>query len=579
LGAAKGGGVPGQPPVSPPPPPVKQEFDGPASCDKDPPTPLPAANYKFSVIIDDSTPWRPALGDVKFKVVGSGFSDPNVDIVACMRWRVTPKAQGTPKPGQTPTSRLPADPVQTDGWFKSPSLRLAETAEQNTTAFVATVPNHFRQGPNGLIDRVFAQRLNDSSALGLVPLADFRVVAKTRDGSSWSYIDVPQSVGITFASNAFWFATILVLVAATLLWLFGTLRKVPGSRNVILKIISTRSGYASLSQLQILLWTFVVGWSAAYVLALSGNLIAMSNGTLVLLGISGLAVVGSKLQQATETSIGNPPPRQPEPAIALTALPLADKEMLLRWLPSSSGPRPDSYRIMVAEDANPTVQTVFSSNYRGISARIANLKPGTLYVFQVIAQNDAGDAQPPAECKGQTGTASVAGIGPVTGFGPTDKVKNTSAELAWTPFASAKNYKIQYRRRRSADNWSNAQPIGKTGALTWARLVGLDAKTLYDLRITASANATWVDGPQWTYASLTTDGPREPIWSDLIIAQDGTNEIDVSRVQMLFFTVVVALFVLLRVITSGTIPEIPEAFQILMGISNTVYLTSKLIRD
>jgi hypothetical protein len=46
---------------------------------------------------------------------------------------------------------------------------------------------------------------------------------------------------------------------------------------------------------------------------------------------------------------------------------------------------------------------------------------------------------------------------------------------------------------------------------------------------------------------------------------------------MLFFTVVVALFVGLRVLTSGTIPDIPEGFLLLMGISNGVYLTSKFI--
>ena len=48
---------------------------------------------------------------------------------------------------------------------------------------------------------------------------------------------------------------------------------------------------------------------------------------------------------------------------------------------------------------------------------------------------------------------------------------------------------------------------------------------------------------------------------------------------MLFFTVVTALFVAMKVLTSYQIPEIPEGFLLLLGISNSVYLTSKFIPD
>ena len=57
------------------------------------------------------------------------------------------------------------------------------------------------------------------------------------------------------------------------------------------------------------------------------------------------------------------------------------------------------------------------------------------------------------------------------------------------------------------------------------------------------------------------------------------NTIDIARVQMLFFTVVTALFVAMKVLTSYQIPEIPEGFLLLLGISNGVYLTSKFIPD
>jgi hypothetical protein len=40
--------------------------------------------------------------------------------------------------------------------------------------------------------------------------------------------------------------------------------------------------------------------------------------------------------------------------------------------------------------------------------------------------------------------------------------------------------------------------------------------------------------------------------------------------------VITALFVVMRVLTTYVIPEIPQGFQILMGISNAVYFGSKV---
>ena len=45
---------------------------------------------------------------------------------------------------------------------------------------------------------------------------------------------------------------------------------------------------------------------------------------------------------------------------------------------------------------------------------------------------------------------------------------------------------------------------------------------------------------------------------------------------MLYFTLVTAAFVVMRVLTTYVIPEIPQGFQILMGISNAVYFGSKV---
>jgi hypothetical protein len=67
----------------------------------------------------------------------------------------------------------------------------------------------------------------------------------------------------------------------------------PGSELAIAHHFDAKWGFASLSQLQILLWTFVVAASAVYVMSLSGQLIEITNTALVLLGIAGAAGIGA----------------------------------------------------------------------------------------------------------------------------------------------------------------------------------------------------------------------------------------------------------------------------------------------
>jgi hypothetical protein len=76
---------------------------------------------------------------------------------------------------------------------------------------------------------------------------------------------------------------------------------------------------------------------------------------------------------------------------------------------------------------------------------------------------------------------------------------------------------------------------------------------------------------------LTASTLRRPRWADLVINYNGTNEIDVTRMQMLFFTAVTALFVGLKIVSGYAIPEIPDGYLLLMGISNGVYLTAKFV--
>ena len=63
---------------------------------------------------------------------------------------------------------------------------------------------------------------------------------------------------------------------------------------------------------------------------------------------------------------------------------------------------------------------------------------------------------------------------------------------------------------------------------------------------------------------------------DAIRFRPASVEVDVARFQMLLFTLVTAAFVLMNVVTTYVIPEISPGFQTLMGISNGVYLGSKI---
>lgn len=100
----------------------------------------------------------------------------------------------------------------------------------------------------------------------------------------------------------------------------------------------------------------------------------------------------------------------------------------------------------------------------------------------------------------------------------------------------------------------------------------------------AAAKATRLAEAAKSRAAAWTNPPatQVPKWSDLVINEatndDGTvtREVDVTRFQMLMFTVITATFVLLNVITTYVIPEISTGFLTLMGISNGLYVGSKI---
>ena len=272
-------------------------------------------------------------------------------------------------------------------------------------------------------------------ALPLVPLADVRILAFNDKTLA---ANVATTIGISYRLFAVLFALGTVALALAVFWIVANYRlEHPGIKKASwpLRIISTPSGYASLSQLQIVLWTLVVAASAVYVMSLSGDLIQITDGTLVLLGIAGAAGIAAKVHNESQNS---------------------------------------------------------------------------------KAQSDADTAKKDAD----KATADAATAAPAQ-----QAAANQAAQDA-----AAKAQAAEVRAKNLVD-----PPINQT-----------------------------------------------PRWSDLLVTEsiraDGTvvREIDVARFQMLLFTLITAVFVLMSVLTTYVIPEIPTGFQTLMGISNGVYLGAKV---
>ena len=141
-----------------------------------------------------------------------------------------------------------------------------------------------------------------------MPVADMIVEVTPADGP---VVVIAIQVGVTNALVAWAVVAVVVLLVWAIMYSIAKHRQIEG-RNLLLRVISTQDGYASLSQLQIVLWTFVVGLSAIYVMTLSGNLISISDGTLTLLGIASGAALLARVPGAAGT-----------PAAPVTPVPVA----------------------------------------------------------------------------------------------------------------------------------------------------------------------------------------------------------------------------------------------------------------
>jgi hypothetical protein len=273
-----------------------------------------SAAVTFAVLGADGAPvgkdtvWQPLGGTISFSLKGNGLAD-KLPIV-CFAFH--------------------------GGAFQSAArvwLQSNDTAV-NTLVYNATLPSK-QAGPSQRFANFFT-----AARTGIVALSG-RIRVIVPDGKGAALTDVTERIGITSPIVSAILSLIAMVLAFTFALMVAESLNVPG--RGLLKVISTRAGVASLSQLQVILWTFVIGTGAIYVMAISGQLIDISNGTLILLGISGVATVGSKLQNAqSNQNMSAAPSAQQKPGqvVGLRTVGAADAtELVLAWSePTSGGP-------------------------------------------------------------------------------------------------------------------------------------------------------------------------------------------------------------------------------------------------
>jgi hypothetical protein len=364
-----------------------------------------------ALTLDRGSRWQPRGGELKMTLRTAEILPSDALLKVCLRW----KQEGDPSGGYTesPATRVIA---------LNPSDRQSIKVGSIVPDLLDAPARDEREAHSGNRAAVRGVREGFST----VPAVDVRLLiyrTDAKDGGVSVLYDLQTVAGVTnvVLASSLSLATVVVpliilaSIARATLPGFGV-----GPLRRFLLVVSTPKGYASLSQLQIVVWTMVVAAATVYVMVLSGELIEITPGTLTLLGIAGGSTVLSKLQSG--------------------------------W-----------------DDAKE-------------------------------------DKAAPPNAPGGAGEAAPGGA--------------------------------------QGQQVAPAQPA---------------------------------PGPT---IAVRAGGPR---YSDLVInyersaAGTAVADVDVTRVQMLLFTVVTAAFVVIQVATSFAIPEIPSGFLTLMGISNGVYLGGKLV--
>lgn len=524
----------------------------------------PDGNEELQVEQDSATHWQPVDGTVRFTIKGNDLSPGKFQVIGCFRWL-----------GE-----------QNSAWRSTEPLQVVNATKAGEITFGATVPESLidATSPDWLCDAVpsLGRRLTtfcggrlhgQYDGLGFVPVAQMRIIAQGT--GTWKALDFTMPVGVTHH----WIALTIAAFFTVLAW--WIVLKLARTRPAItggplIRVITNRNGYASLSQFQITLWTFAIAAGAIYVMALSGSLIDIPAEALTLLGISGLTVLGASLPGANASSS---PPSQaaavttPGMISALTTVGVAnDTCVVLSWRAPTLGTPAAAYTVEQKIGNQWTPMAGTPDLFLAITGLTANAT-SQFRVTAVDAQGTPGTASPPLSVL--TPAVALAGApGLPTNLAATimDGAAGESGfTVSWSsPGGPLDGYLVRYRPFTGTAWIAAPGPIFGTSC----PITGLTPNTAHLYQVAAVGNGAI--GPWAQALAPVATRAHKPGYSDLII-WDGRNEVDVTRIQMLLFTVIAAAFVLLQIWRDSVIPAIPAGMLALMGISNGVYLTAKFI--
>jgi hypothetical protein len=271
----------------------------------------------------DGVNWQPRDGRVRFIVSATDAKTPsslnNIELEVCFGW-----------PNFVYAS---ADTNQTPKLYKSTYLRTIARTDTSIT-YETSLPDGlwddkanakfaptFWDGIGDIFKQWAGKPIHVYDGWGLIPTVHMRLVARSQGAVDISNdpnsLDTVLPVGISFRIGALALTILSAAIAWYVLSIWADYRGVLG--GPILKIITNRNGYASLSQFQILLWTVVIGGGLTYVMALSGALIDVPSQELALLGISGFSALSAAYASKNPAPAGGAGAVQPVPAVERSA--------------------------------------------------------------------------------------------------------------------------------------------------------------------------------------------------------------------------------------------------------------------
>jgi hypothetical protein len=305
----------------------------------------------IGITVNPATTWQPRGGEVIVALTGDAALFKGFTVRACFGWSE-------------------AEPATffTAGNLRHFSDAFVHIRPSDTLGLVnlgVVVPN-LPNAPSNFFSRWIGGA--QSTGLGLVPVADMRLIGYNESGVLF---DVVRPVGLTSVTYSL-VLTILSIVAglmvlhhlavggfAAMAAEASGIRAVAGASRLvqglhltraflrlrwILYLVQDGGGRASLSAFQILLWSILVAASAIYVMALSGNLINITPGTLILLGIAGAAGL---ITAATSRSAPAPQGASPVQPAAPMGQPVAGRQPRWADLVRDDNGNPDVTRLQM----------------------------------------------------------------------------------------------------------------------------------------------------------------------------------------------------------------------------------------